>query len=113
MPVRLRAGGRSVGGALSWGEPKSLHPFDQDSPFFGLDIPADVNVTSQVVAQPDPKLAKRVIASLADGTPLVTRKQMGQGQVVLFHVTANAQWSSLPLSGLFVQMLERLAISSR
>jgi len=113
MPVRLRAGGRSVGGALSWGEPKSLRPFDQDSPFFGLDIPADVNVTSQVVAQPDPKLAKRVIASLADGTPLVTRKQMGQGQVVLFHVTANAQWSSLPLSGLFVQMLERLAISSR
>jgi len=28
-------------------------------------------------------------------------------------VTANAEWSSLPLSGLFVQMLERLAISAR
>jgi len=112
MPVRLRSGGRTVGGALSWGAPKSLQPFKQDSPFFGLEIPADVNVTSQVVAQPDPQLATRVIASLADGTPLVTRKQMGAGQVVLFHVTANAQWSSLPLSGLFVQMLERLAVSS-
>jgi len=33
--------------------------------------------------------------------------------VVLFHVTANAEWSSLPLSGIFVQMLERLAISTR
>ncbi|CAN0068150.1 unnamed protein product, partial [Chrysoparadoxa australica] len=29
-----------------------------------------------------------------------------------FHVTANAEWSTLPLSGLFVQMLERLAVSS-
>jgi hypothetical protein len=28
-------------------------------------------------------------------------------------VTANAEWSSLPLSGLFVQMLDRLAVSSR
>jgi hypothetical protein len=33
--------------------------------------------------------------------------------VVLFHVTANAEWSTLPLSGLFVQMLERLAVSTR
>jgi hypothetical protein len=65
------------------------------------------------MAQPDPTLADRVIAALADGTPLVTRKRMGEGQVVLFHVTANAEWSSLPLSGLFVAMLERLAISTR
>ncbi|WP_324752362.1 DUF4159 domain-containing protein [Roseovarius sp. Pro17] len=112
MPVRLRAGGRSVGGAMSWGEPKSLAPFDEDSPFAGLSIPGDVTVSAQVMAQPDPALADRVIAQLSDGTPLVTRKRVGQGQVVLFHVTANAEWSSLPLSGLFVQMLERLAISS-
>jgi len=113
MPVRLRAGGRSVGGAMSWGEPKSLRAFTRDSPFFGLPVPNDVSVTSQVVAQPDPNLAERTIASLADGTPLVTRNQLGDGQVVLFHVTANAEWSTLPLSGLFVQMLERLAISTR
>ncbi|MGY9045884.1 MAG: DUF4159 domain-containing protein [Rhodobacterales bacterium] len=112
MPVRLRAGGRTVGGAMSWGEPKSLAPFAAESPFFGLNIPADVTVTAQVMAQPDPNLAGRVIAQLDDGTPLVTRKRIGQGQVVLFHVTANAEWSGLPLSGLFVQMLERLAVSS-
>src|SRR6056297_2909942 len=112
MPVRLRAGGRSVGGAMSWGEPKALAPFVEDSPFFGLSIPDDVTVSAQVMAQPDPTLANRVIAQLTDGTPLVTRKQVGSGQVVLFHVTANAEWSSLPLSGLFVQMLERLAVSS-
>ncbi|MGI3166548.1 DUF4159 domain-containing protein [Pseudooceanicola sp. 200-1SW] len=112
MPVRLRAGGRSLGGAMSWGDPKTLAPFDEDSPFAGLPVPADVTVTSQVMAQPDPSLAARVIARLSDGTPLVTRKAIGQGQVVLFHVTANAEWSSLPLSGLFVGMLERLSVSS-
>lgn len=113
LPVRLRAGGRSVGGAMSWGAPKSLAPFGENSPFFGLTIPDDVTVSSQVMAQPDPTLADRVIAQLADGTPLVTRKTLGTGQVVLVHVTANAEWTTLPLSGLFVQMLERLAVSTR
>lgn len=112
MPVRLRAGGRTVGGAMSWGDPKTLAPFSEDSPFFGLPVPDDVTVTAQVMAQPDPTLAARVIAQLTDGTPLVTRKPIGQGQVVLVHVTANAEWSSLPLSGLFVRMLDRLAVSS-
>ncbi len=112
MPVRLRSGGRSVGGAMSWGEPKSLAPFTADSPFLGLTVPGDVRVTAQVMAQPDPNLADRVIAQLSDGTPLVTRKTIGQGQVVLFHVTANAEWSSLPLSVLFVEMLERLSVLS-
>ncbi len=113
LPVRLRTGGRDVGGAMSWGEPKTLAAFTESSPFFGLPVPADVTVNAQVMAQPDPTLAERVIAQLTDGTPLVTRKTLGQGQVVLFHVTANAEWSSLPLSGLFVQMLERLAVSTR
>lgn len=113
MPVRLRSGGRSIGGAMSWGEPKALAPFSENSPFFGLAVPDDVAVTAQVMAQPDPTLADRVIAQLADGTPLVTRKSDGEGSIVLFHVTANAEWSTLPLSGLFVQMLERLAVSTR
>lgn len=112
MPVRLRAGGRTIGGAMSWGEPKALAPFPEDSPFYGLAIPEDVRVNAQVLAQPGPELTERAIARLTDGTPLVTRKRLGQGQVVLFHVTANAEWSSLPLSGLFVQMLERLAIAA-
>ncbi len=112
LPVRLRSGGRSVGGAMSWGEAKGLAPFVEGSPFYGLQIPGDVTVTTQVMAQPDPNLADRVIASLSDGTPLVTRKTLGLGQVVLFHVTADAEWSTVPLSGLFVEMLDRLAVAS-
>jgi len=113
LPVRLRAGGRTVGGAMSWGDPRSLAPFAEDSPFAGLAVPEDVGIRAQVLAQPGPDLAAHTIAALADGTPLVTRAQRGAGQVVLFHVTANAEWSNLPLSGLFVQMLERLAVSTR
>ena len=112
MPVRLRAGGRSVGGAMSWGEPKALQPFPEDGPFAGLDVPDEVRVSAQVMAEPGPDLAARTLARLEDGTPLVTRRELGQGQVVLFHVTANAEWSGLPLSGLFVRMLERLAVSA-
>ncbi|MFZ1468568.1 MAG: DUF4159 domain-containing protein [Paracoccaceae bacterium] len=112
MPVRLREGGRTVGGAMSWGEPKALAPFPEGSPFHGLALPDDVQVTAQVLAQPDPDLAGRTYAALEDGTPLVTGKTVGQGRVVLVHVTANAEWSTLPLSGLFVQMLERLAVST-
>ncbi|MEC9103002.1 MAG: LytTR family transcriptional regulator, partial [Pseudomonadota bacterium] len=82
LPVRLRAGGRNVGGAMSWGEPKTLAAFDTGSPFDGLSVPGDVTVSSQVMAQPDPSLSDRVIARLTDGTPLVTRKEIGQGQVV-------------------------------
>jgi hypothetical protein len=113
LPVRLRIGGRTVGGAMSWGAPRSLREFAPDSPFAGLHIPAEVTISAQVLAQPDPTLAERSIASLADGTPLVTRKFSGAGQVVLVHTTANAEWSTLPLSGLFVEMLERLAVSTR
>jgi hypothetical protein len=113
LPVRLRAGGRSLGGAMSWGTPRALAPFEEDSPFYGLSIPEDVTVSAQVLAEPGPDLSDRTIAALADGTPLVTRKALGDGQVVLVHSTANAEWSSLPLSGLFVQMLERLAVSTR
>ncbi|MFN4098695.1 MAG: DUF4159 domain-containing protein [Pararhodobacter sp.] len=113
LPVPLRAGGRTVGGAMSWGDPRSLAPFPDTSPFAGLSVPTDVGIRAQVLAQPGPELAQRTIAALADGTPLVTRAPRGAGQVVLFHVTANAEWSNLPLSGLFVSMLERLAVSTR
>lgn len=112
-PVRLRAGGRSVGGTMSWGEPRGLAPFAEGTPFAGLAVPPDVVINTQVMAEPAPELAERTIATLADGTPLVTRSRFGQGQIVLFHVSANAEWSNLPLSGLFPAMLERLAISAR
>jgi len=112
LPVRLRAGGRAVGGAMSWGAPQPVAPFPETGIFAGLDAAPDVTVERQVLAQPSPELAERTLAALADGTPLVTAADRGAGRVVFFHVTANAEWSTLPLSGLFVQMLERLALAA-
>lgn len=112
LPVRLRPGGRDMGGALSWGAPREIAPFPQDGPFAGLAIPPDVTVRAQLMAEPSADLAERSIATLSDGTPLVTRAAMGDGRLVLFHSTANADWSSLPLSGLFVGMLDRLMASA-
>ncbi len=109
IPVRLRRGGRSLGGALSWENPVGMADFPEHSPFFGLPVPEEVKIRRQILAQPEPGLSRRSWASLSDGTPLVTAERRGEGWVVLFHVTANAQWSNLPLSGLYVAMLRRLA----
>jgi hypothetical protein len=108
LPVRLRGGGRALGGVLSWTAPMTLAPFDDSSPFAGLSIPSDVQVKRQVLAEPTLDLGGKTWASLSDGTPLVTGERRGEGWVVLFHVTANTEWSNLPISGLFVQMLGRV-----
>nr|WP_308351771.1 BatA domain-containing protein [Paracoccus sp. PS1] len=113
LPVRLRAGGRDIGGALSWGDPRTVAPFAADGPFAGLSVRGDATVRAQLLAEPSPDLADRTIAQLSDGTPLVTRAPLGQGQLVLFHTTANAEWSNLAISGLFVEMLDRLVRSAR
>jgi hypothetical protein len=108
LPVPLRAGERQIGGALSWEQPQRLAPFPDGSPFAGLNPPGEVTVERQVLAEPSAQLTGKTWARLADGTPLVTQESRGAGRIVLFHVTANADWSNLPLSGLFVDMLRRL-----
>lgn len=109
FPVPLRIGGRTLGGALSWSTPQPMAPFDSESLFHGLELQQDVTIERQVLADPARMSADvRVLARLQDGTPLVTARPVGQGQVILFHVTANSDWSNLPLSGLFVEMLRRI-----
>ena len=107
LPVKLRAGERLMGSALAWASPQHLAPFGQDSPFFGLPVPPEVTVSRQVLAEPSIELAEHSWARLTDGTPLVTAVPRGKGMVVLFHVSASPGWSSLPLSGLYVEMLRR------
>ena len=108
MPVKLRRGGRILGGTLSWDKPQKLAAFAQDSPFNGMKVPNDVTVSRQVLAEPDAQLNERTWATLGDGTPLVTAQRRGKGLLVLFHVTADTRWSDLPLSGAFVDMLRHI-----
>jgi hypothetical protein len=110
LPASLRFGSRTLGSAMSWPQPQQLAAFPDDSLFAGLAPSADVLVHSQVLADPaalGPDV--KVWARLKDGTPLVTAAKRGDGQLVFFHVTANSDWSNLPLSGLFVEMLRRIA----
>nr|WP_282449581.1 DUF4159 domain-containing protein [Roseibium sp. CAU 1639] len=108
IPVRLRAGDRSLGGSLSWKQPQHLADFPDGSPFAGLKVPEEVAVTRQVLAEPTSDLPDRTWAMLEDGTPLVTATTVGAGSIVLFHVTADSSWSNLPLSGVFLNMLRRI-----
>ena len=113
IPVRLRTGSRALGGALTWTTPAQLGAFNEASPFFGLTIPDDVRVNRQVLAEPSLDLSAKTWAELRDGTPLVTAERRGEGWLVLFHTTANTAWSNLPLSGLFVEMLQRIVSLSQ
>ena len=108
VPVTLRSGGARAGLRPELGRPQNLQPFPDIGPFAGLPLDQNVTVSRQVLAEPDMDLPDKVWASLADGTPLVTAKRQGKGLIVLFHVTADADWSNVPLSGLFVEMLRRI-----
>jgi hypothetical protein len=108
VPVKLRRGGRILGGTLSWDKPQPLAAFSRESPFNGMEVPNDVTVSRQVLAEPDAALSDNTWATLADGTPLVTAARRGKGLIVLFHVTGDTRWSDLPLSGAFVEMLRRI-----
>jgi hypothetical protein len=108
VPVSLRTGGRYLGSAMAWNQPQHLASFPLASPFNGLAVPGEVTVSRQILAEPSAELSERAWARLTDGTPLVTAKQSGGGWIVLFHITASPAWSSLPLSGLYVDMLKRL-----
>ena len=108
LPVPLLSGARQLGGTMTWGTPQKLAAFDTTSPFHGLQVPADVTVSRQILASPVADLSSHNWARLQDGTPLVTYTTLGKGTIILFHVSSTADWSSLPLSGLFVSMLQRL-----
>jgi hypothetical protein len=108
VPVPIRTGDRTFGGALSWTKPLTLANFDQNSPFAGLVVPKEVTVSRQVLAEPTVDLQKKTWARLEDGTPLVTADRRNKGMIILVHTTANPDWSNMPLSGLFVEMLRRM-----
>ena len=108
VPVKLRVGGRYLGGSLAWAEPQKLAPFSDSSPFAGLTIPAEVTVTRQVLAEPSVELADRTWARLADGTPLVTAQGRGKGFIVLVHTGGRGVVDAAD-QRLYVDMMRRLA----
>jgi len=111
LPVQIRDGdngGRAFGGALTWEDPQSIAAFSNESPFFGLNVPDEIEIRKQVMAAASAETDSKTWARLTDGSPIVTAAPRGLGQIVLFHVTASPDWSNLALSGLYVDMLRRI-----
>jgi len=112
-PVTLQGGGRSLNGVMSWARPAALAPFDEKSPFYGLALADEIRITRHILSRPGIDPARETWARLVDGTPLVSAIKRGDGWLVLMHTAADADWSNLPISGLFVDMLHRLVALSQ
>src|SRR5205085_622570 len=59
VPVKLRRGGRILGGSLTWEQPQQLAAFAHDGPFGNMAVPKDVTVNRQVLAEPEAGLVDR------------------------------------------------------
>ncbi|GJL84404.1 MAG: LytTR family transcriptional regulator [Micavibrio sp.] len=108
LPVPIRKSRRSLDGSLTWQEPVKVMPFPENSPLYGLDVPGDITVSQQILPDASQDLDQKIWSTLSDGTPLVTASPLDQGLLVFVHTTATPAWSDLALSGLFVEILQRI-----
>jgi hypothetical protein len=108
LPVKLREGVANKEGAKG-----RLAGFSEYSPFANIKLPENVTVEHTVKARGSVELEQRTWARLDDGTPLVTAKKEGEGWIVLVHTSADASWSNLSLSGVFVDMLRAVVAHSQ
>lgn len=109
VPVALRGGGRQLSGAMLWTEPARIGEIAESGPLAGMHVRDDISITRQVLAEPSLELDRKTWLRLEDDTPLITADRIGDGWLVLFHTSANTQWSNLALSGFFVEALARLS----
>lgn len=108
LPVRLRTFARSLSGPLSWTGALGVGSANPQGPLKDIRAQDDIKITTQFLPEESPELTDKIWLSLADGTPLISGDKHGNGWRVLVHVTADARWSSLPLSGTFVDILQTL-----
>jgi len=108
VPVPVRRGERVLGTVFSAEGPLRLAPFPADGPFAGIEPDLQVRVYRQLLARPSPDLSQATLASLEDGTPVITGRRIGRGWLLLVHTAADPAWSELPLSRLFIDLLRRV-----
>ncbi len=108
VPVPLRQGERALDGSMTWEKPLGIQEFSENSPLFGIDITEDILIKRHLLANPVIDISSKTWAQLDDGTPLITAEKKESGMLILIHTSAMPDWSDLPLSGSFVQILRRL-----
>lgn len=107
LPVKLRRSERSLQGSMTWDNPLSVKSVNPTSPL-PAQLPADIRIRRQLLAEPAPDLAEKTWVTLSDDTPLMTAAPSGKGLIVLVHTTATPEWSDLPLSGFYVDIFRTL-----
>lgn len=107
VPVALRRSERSLQGSMTWDNPLSIKSINPSSPL-PSNLPGDIRIRRQLLAEPATDLAGKTWVTLSDDTPLVTAAPSGKGLLVLVHTTATPEWSDLPLSGFYVDIFRTL-----
>ncbi len=103
---------RNIEGRLTNNNQIFISDFEKDSIFNGLQIPQDIIIKKQLIFDTHSKQVS-VLAKLNDNTPLVSMRKFGEGKIILFHIGANNDWSNLPISSLFPDMINRILLLSK
>jgi len=107
LPGRLLAEPRRFGGLLS---PQVQQRVRAAANTPVADLPeVELAIQQAWLSLPDVDQASETWLSLPDGSPLLSARPLGQGWLLLLHVPATPNWSDLPMSALFPQLLQRLA----
>lgn len=113
LPVELRPSVRRLDQNFAGAQPLGIGGFAEDSPLADIAVRRDVQVMRQLLPEPGADLNEHVWATLEDGTPLITARQIGEGWSILIHTTANTEWSNLVLSGMFIDILRGVVAHSQ
>ena len=111
LPGKPHANLRLFGGQLSWGETPGIGRFSETGILSGIAIDDTVTFRAQLLLSPKVDSAQnptQALASLTDGTPLITHETRGKGALVFVHVDADPAWSNMASSPSFAAMMQRL-----
>ena len=99
---------------LSFRKDLSIKKFKKGSLFYGLVVPEKIKINKYIELKKDLEFKNfQHLAYLENGAPLITEFEIGKGKLVFFHIPANTNWSTLPFSILFVNILEKLNLYSK
>jgi hypothetical protein len=107
LPVTLLAQPRRLGGLLSPDSKQAALTVNPNAPLKDV-AAADLVIQQLWLSMPDPQNPSQSWLSLNDGTPLLSARQSGQGWLLLLHVPATPNWSDVPISGFFPELLQNL-----
>ncbi len=99
---------------LSFRKDLSIKSFKKGSLFYGLVVPEKIKINKYIELKKNLEFKNfQHLAYLENGAPLITEFEIGKGKLVFFHIPANTDWSTLPFSILFVNILEKLNLYSK